>query len=113
MKIAIVGSRNLKIDSISEYIPNECDEIVTGGAHGIDTCAVEYAERHGVPLTLFHPDYKRYGRGAQIVRNREIIERADCVVAIWDGKSRGTKNVIDECRKKGIKVKVFLINKEE
>ena len=113
MKIAIVGSRSLKIESISEYIPIECDEIVTGGARGVDTYAAEYAERHGIPLTLFHPDYKRYGRGAPILRNREIIEHADCVVAIWDGKSRGTKNVIEECRKKGIEVKVFLINKEQ
>ena len=113
MKIAIIGSRNLRIDSISEYIPSECDEIVTGGARGVDTYAAEYAERYGIRLTVFYPNYKRYGRGAPIVRNREIIEYADLVVAIWDGKSRGTKNVIDECRKNSTEVKVFLINKEE
>lgn len=113
MKVAIIGSRNLKIDSIGEYIPVECDEIVTGGARGIDTCAMSYARENGISLTVLHPDYKRYGRGAPIVRNREIIAQADLVVAIWDGNSRGTKNVIDECRKTGVEARVILINKEE
>ena len=113
MKTAIIGSRNLKPDSISEYIPDGTDEIVSGGARGIDSCAADYAKKSGLKLTEFQPDYKRYGRGAPLVRNRKIIEYADCVVAIWDGVSRGTKSVIDECRKKGIDVRVFLLNNEK
>ena len=113
MKTAIIGSRKLKTDVINEYVPDGTDEIVTGGASGIDACAEEYAKQNGIKLTVFQPNYKRYGRGAPIIRNMEIVEYADCVVAIWDGASRVTKNVIDECRKKGADVRVFLINKEE
>lgn len=113
VKTAVVGSRSLKIDCISEYVPTGTDEIVTGGARGIDSCAAEYAKERGLKLTVFLPDYKRYGRGAPIVRNREIVGYADCVVAIWDGSSRGTRSVIDECTKRGVDVRIFLINNKE
>ena len=113
MRVAIIGSRNLRIENIEKYIPDECGEIVTGGARGIDTCAAEYARSKGIKLTEFLPDYRRYGRGAPIIRNREIIEYAQRVVVIWDGRSRGSDNVIKECTKRGVDVRVFLINKEE
>ena len=113
MKTAVIGSRNLKIKDISKYIPEGTDEIVTGGARGIDSCAADSAKRAGLKLTVFPPNYRMYGRGAPIVRNREIVECADCVVAIWDGSSRGTKSVIDECVKTGVEVRVILINNDK
>ena len=113
MKCAIVGSRELRIDNISEYIPTGADEIISGGARGVDTVASEYARKQGIKLTEFLPNYKKYGRRAPLVRNLQIIEQSDCVIALWDGHSPGTKYVIDECRKRGVEVHVFLINKEE
>ena len=56
------------------------------------------------------PNYERYGRGAPIKRNYEIVDYADEVLAIWDGKSRGTRSVIDYCNKKGKKVRVVIKN---
>jgi len=113
MKTAIIGSRNLKINNISEYIPEGTDEIVSGGARGIDSCVADYAKKSGLKLTVFFPDYKRYSRAAPHIRNREIIKYTDCVVALWDENSRGTKNVIDECVRRGVDVRVFLINNAE
>ena len=50
---------------------------------------------------MFLPEYSRYGRGAPLKRNPQIIEYADVVIAFWDGKSKGTKYVIDNCKKTG------------
>ena len=98
MKIAVIGSRNITVTDLSIYI-SDCDEIVSGGAKGVDSCAAEYAEKIGVPLTVFLPQYDRYGRAAPIVRNKEIVNYADKVVAFWDGKSKGTLSVIKYAQK--------------
>ena len=89
MKIAVIGSRNARIDDLLPYLPPECTEIVSGGAKGIDLCAADYARAHGLKLTDFWPEYEKYGRAASIVRNRQIVECADFVIAVWDGHSRG------------------------
>ena len=97
------------MDNLGDYLPPEVTEIVSGGAKGIDTCAGEYAREHGLKLTEFLPDYRRYGRAAPLVRNREIVAYADQVLAFWDGKSPGTKYVIDQCNKQKKTVTVHLL----
>lgn len=97
------------MDNLGDYLPPEVTEIVSGGAKGIDTCAGEYAREHGLKLTEFLPDYRRYGRAAPLVRNREIVAYADQVLAFWDGKSPGTKYVIDQCKKQKKTVTVHLL----
>ena len=81
--------------------------VVSGLARGVDAAARGYAQTHGVSLTEFLPDYARYGRAAPLRRNVQIVAYADLVLAFWDGKSRGTKFVIDQCKKMGVPVKVF------
>lgn len=113
MKVAIIGSRNLGVIGLENCLPENVTEIVSGGAKGIDTCAREYANANGIKLTEFLPNYKRYGRGAPMKRNLEIIAYADFVLAFWDGKSRGTKYVIDNCKKQGVPIKVYLFKPEK
>ena len=113
MKIAVIGSRGLKVNDLGKYLPVGVTEIVSGGARGIDTCAREYAGANGLKLTEFLPDYKRYGRGAPLKRNLQIIEYADEVLAFWDGQSRGTKYVIEQCKKRNKKVTVRKIVTDE
>lgn len=108
MKTAIIGSRNITNIDISRFIPKETTEIISGGAKGVDTLAKEYALENGLKLTEFLPEYERYGRGAPLKRNITIIESADIVLAFWDGKSRGTKFVIDNCHSRNIPVRVYL-----
>jgi len=108
MKIAIVGSRNLRIDNLDKYLPSNTTEIVSGGAKGVDQSAREYAIGQGVRLTEFLPDYHRYGRVAPIKRNLQIVEYADAVIAFWDGESKGTKSVIEYCNKISKSVTVVL-----
>ncbi len=107
MKVAVIGSRELQVNHLEDYLPDHVTEIVSGGARGIDTCAKSYALRHGLKLTEFLPEYAKYGRGAPLRRNITIIEHADLVLAFWDGKSRGTKFVIDNCKKRNIPVAVY------
>ena len=77
MKIAVIGSRNAVIGNLEIYLPKACTEIVSGGDKGVDRCAAEYALSHGLKLTEFLPVYEKYGRGAPIVRNKQIVEYAD------------------------------------
>lgn len=109
MKIAVIGSRKLNIDNMEDYIPKECDEIVSGGAIGIDRCAARYAARNGIKLKEFIPDYARYRGGAPLVRNKLIVDYADEVIAFWDGTSHGTRHVIKYCVKINKKCTVYLV----
>ena len=109
MKVAVIGSRGLTINDLGKYLPENTTEIVSGGARGIDTCARDYALSHDLKLTEFLPEYSRYGRGAPLKRNLQIIEYADVVIAFWDGKSKGTKYVIDNCKKLGVQVDVHIL----
>ena len=107
MKVAVIGSRGLSVDNLGDYLPEGTDEIVSGGAKGIDTCAAEFAHENNIKLTEFLPDYKRFGRGAPLKRNITIIEYADTVLAFWDGKSKGTAFVIDSAKKLGKEIRVI------
>ena len=98
MKLAIIGSRGLHVENFVEYLPEGVTEIVSGGAKGIDTDAERYANANGIKMTVFKPQYNKYKGGATHIRNKEIVNYADEVLAFWDGSSRGTNNVIEYCR---------------
>lgn len=112
MKVAIIGSRNLMVKNLGQYLPSNVTEIVSGGAKGIDTCAREYALKNNIKLTEFLPDYNKYGRSAPLKRNVLIVDYSDVVLAFWDGYSRGTKFVIDKCRQFSKPVKIFVPKKD-
>ncbi len=113
MKVAVVGSRTLSVENLGDYLPDGTTEIISGGAKGIDTCAKEYCTKNNIKIKEFLPEYKQYGKGAPIVRNRKIIDEADFVLIFWDGKSKGTKFVINECEKKNKHHKVYFLKTEE
>ena len=100
MRIAIVGSRNVTVSDIGRYISN-AEEIVSGGAVGVDSCAAAYAKENGIRIKEFLPQYERYGRAAPIVRNKEIVDYSDKIIAFWDGSSKGTLSVIKYAQKTG------------
>ena len=90
---------------------SQSTEIVSGGAAGIDRYAAQCAQRNGWKLKEFLPDYRCCGRAAPLIRNRQIADYADAVIAFWDGRSRGTAYTVDYCRKIGKKVRVIRIQK--
>lgn len=107
MKVAVIGSRGLTVPDLAPYLPPDTTEIVSGGARGVDSSAAVYAAAHGLRLTEFRPDYATYGRRAPLMRNLEIIDYSDQVLAFWDGQSRGTAFVIERCRKLQKPLRVF------
>lgn len=114
MKIAIVGSREPGNINFAQELEKRIniqsgDTIVSGGAKGIDSLAAEYATAHGLALVEIRPDYAKNGRGATFIRNREIVENADMVVAFWNGTSKGTKYTIDYANKKGVTTLIITI----
>ncbi len=110
MKVAIIGSRGIKSLNLKNILTPDVTEIISGGAKGVDTIARNYALQNNIKLTEFLPDYDKYDKKAPLIRNITIIENADKVLAFWDGKSRGTKFVIDNCHKRDIPVFVFTVN---
>lgn len=108
MKLAIVGSRNLKNIAIDQYISEEVEEIVSGGAVGVDLCAAEYAKSKGLKLTEFLPQYELYGRAAPIVRNKQIVDYSDKIIVFWNGSSKGALSVISYARKSNKPFEVIL-----
>ncbi len=114
MKIAVVGSRVLCPDAneLKMHL-SEAEEIVSGGAKGVDMCAADYARGAGIKLTEFLPRYDLYGRAAPLVRNKEIVDYADKIVVFWDGSSKGTLSVIRYAEKTNKPCKIVLISKEK
>lgn len=113
MKFAVIGSRTIHVADLGKYLPEGCTEIVSGGAIGVDRSAAEFAAKNALKLTEFLPQYDKYGRGAPIQRNKQVVEYADAVLAFWDGKSKGTFSVIQYCEKTGKPCTVILLSEQE
>lgn len=113
MKIAVIGSRNCPYIDLEDYITTLPDVIVSGGAKGVDTYAREFALKHDIEFIEFKPDYKKYGRRAPLVRNKQIVDECDSLIAIWDGYSTGTKHAIRYANKMNKPVTIFYAPGEE
>lgn len=70
-------------------------EIVSGGARGADKLGERYAKEHNLRLKIFPADWDKYGKRAGYIRNTEMAEYANCLIAFCDGKSKGTAHMID------------------
>ena len=113
MKIAIIGSRSAgpeTFDMILRHLPAGCTEIISGGAKGTDSYAHRAALKLNLKFTCIRPLYRKFGRVAPLYRNYAIIDRADCVLAFWDGCSKVTRQAIACCINRHKPFKVFLIN---
>ena len=112
MKIIIAGGREfsdfaLLESKLAHLIQNvDVTEVVSGGARGADRLGEEWANIYNYPVKKFPANWNKYGKSAGYKRNAEMAQYADCLVAFWDGKSRGTKHMIDLAHKQGLKVRV-------
>lgn len=90
--------------------PFEITEVVSGACkEGVDRLGEEWAGRKGIPVKRFPADWNQYGRRAGPLRNREMAKYADALIAIWDGESRGTRNMIDEALREKLEVYVYCV----
>ncbi len=102
MRIIVDGSRDVgdnAYDIVETIMDNifggTCIEIISGGANGIDKIGERYAFQKNLKLTVFNAKWDEHGKSAGYKRNVEMANYGDFLVAFWDGKSRGTKHMID------------------
>ena len=109
MKLAVVGSRQWKDWLMVRKVINEIKPkmIITGGAAGVDRMAMDVADRDNFYLEVYYPDWKQYGRKAGAVRNKQIVDACDKLIAFWDGKSKGTLISIEMAKQAGKLLEVF------
>ena len=77
MKLLVVGSRSIQTYDLEKHIPGEISMIITGGANGIDSLAEKYADRKHLSKLILRPQYNRYGKGAPLKRNEQLVEFCD------------------------------------
>ena len=109
MKIAIVGSRDYPdLNRVTRYVgllPTGT-VVVSGNAEGVDRVAETSARHYDLEVISIPAKWDELGKSAGFIRNIEIIEQVDTVVAFWDGKSKGTLHSITEASKRGIRVMI-------
>lgn len=110
MRTIIAGSRT--INDIQQLITavDKCGwtitRVVSGRAKGADHLGELWAEFMNIPVDLYSADWKKHGRSAGYIRNTEMANNAEALIALWDGESRGTKHMIDIAKEKGLSVYV-------
>ena len=120
--VAVVGSRGWRPEGWSEHedlspfavfelllmgMLKAGDTVLSGGARGPDTWAIVVARNLNHPTEVILADWENLGKKAGMLRNTQVVERADWVIAFWDGKSRGTRDTIGKAHKTGCRVTVI------
>lgn len=117
MKVIIAGGRDFtdkpllfhKVDEILDEIDRDEIEIVSGGAAGADFYGNAYAVTNGLNISYFPANWSNLGKSAGPIRNKQMAEYAapdGVLIAFWDGKSKGTKNMIEEAEKSNLKIHI-------
>jgi YspA, cpYpsA-related SLOG family len=81
-------------------------EIISGTVRGADQLGERFAREFGCKLKQFPADWDTYGKRAGYLRNVDMAKYADACVCFWNGRSRGTKHMIDIAKKEGLKLRV-------
>jgi hypothetical protein len=114
-KVIIAGSRgfsNYKLlkDTCDKYLREKKKThnvvVISGHARGADSLGEKYASDEDLDLEIYPADWKKYGKSAGFMRNEQMADIADAVIAFWNGESHGTKHMIDIAEEKGLNVKV-------
>lgn len=101
MKVAVIGSRDFYgYDLVKETLSTiDITLLISGGAKGADSLGEQYANENNIETLIFKPDWKKHGPAAGPIRNTDIVNNANIIVAFWDGESKGTKDSITKAEK--------------
>jgi hypothetical protein len=113
MKVIVAGGRDFTnyalVEEAIKISGFEISQIVSGKAKGADTLGEVWALANNIPVEAFPADWSQHGRAAGPIRNRQMAEYADALIAIWDGESKGTANMIQQARNKKLNVFIYLV----
>ncbi len=108
MKVIIAGSRDLNnYGLVVEHIVKshfKITEIVCGMCRGPDLLGKKYAEENNIPVKEFPADWENLGNSAGPTRNKAMAEYADALILVWDGKSKGSFNMLNEAAKNKLEI---------
>jgi len=106
MRTIIAGSRDLILLPRDRAFLRTLNitTVLCGAARGVDLSGKQWADLNNVPVEMYPAEWDLYGKSAGYRRNAEMASKADQLVAFWDGKSRGTKHMIDLARMHKLKV---------
>ncbi len=114
-RIVVAGCRDYNnyneakkyIDFCISNLRKEYDIIfVSGGCSGADMLGEKYAEENGFQIERYPAEWDKYGKYAGPKRNKKMAQMSDYVICFWDGKSRGTKLMIDFAIQFGKPIKI-------
>lgn len=88
-------------------MPRDNVKVIHGGAKGADSMADDWFVVSWCPFDVFPADWDQHGKRAGIMRNLDMADAADALIAFWDGESRGTKHMIETAIKEGLEVHVY------
>jgi hypothetical protein len=111
-RLAVVGSRDFPdLDWVSYEVSQLLADtiLISGGARGVDSVAEDAARAVGLTVRVYKPDWKKYGKGAGFIRNKQIVDDCDELWAFWDGRSKGTKHSIDLALKADKPVTIYYL----
>lgn len=117
MKVIVAGSRDVTdYETVRQAIarsgfPVTC--VISGAARGVDQLGERWAQDHALPLLRLPAEWTTYGRSAGFRRNEAMAGVADALIAIWDGRSPGTRHMIETARRRGLRVFVFLFHAQQ
>jgi hypothetical protein len=111
LRTIIAGSRGITDYNILKKVMNKTDikvsVILSGGAKGVDELGARFARENNIPLEVYKADWNKFGKRAGIIRNNEMAKNAGALIAVWDGTSQGTHNMISVARNKQLKVELY------
>lgn len=115
MRTIIAGSRSATYQNVTDalsacHFSDDMTEVVSGCAQGADTHGETVARLMGISVARFPADWKQYGKSAGVMRNAQMAQYADALIAVWDGQSRGTKNMIELASARRLIVFVYRFN---
>lgn len=108
MKTIIAGTRTIEDSALLQRAIDEVDweitEVISGDAPGVDRMGEAWARRNNIPVKLFPAPWKTHKGFAGRMRNQQMAEYADALIALWDGHSPGTKDMLERASKLGLKI---------
>jgi len=108
MKVIIAGGRKINDYAfLKKCIKDsgfEITEVVSGGAFGVDSMGERWASENGVPIKEFPANWGLHGKAAGPIRNQQMAEYADALILIWDGVSKGSRNMLHQAKVQKLKI---------
>ena len=113
MRVIIAGGRDfndydLLVKKCDYFLQDQDDiTVVSGEARGADKLGEKYAKERGYNVDRFPANWDKYGKGAGPIRNKQMAEHADSLILFWDGKSKGSKNMLETAKKLRLKIRII------